>query len=63
MNQPWTGAQFEAANREVLKLAISALMTDGAHHKQWYLERIVTACGADLETLRIECEHEKGIAP
>jgi hypothetical protein len=34
-----------------------ALCTDGAHHKQWYLEQIA-------ELLNIKTvEHEEGIAP
>jgi hypothetical protein len=35
------------------------LLTDGEHHKQWYLEEILKALGYDLEDLRKE-ENEKG---
>ena len=34
-----------------------AVQTDGAHHKQWYLEQIALSIGADLPA------HDKGIAP
>ena len=56
-------------NREaILDLVVEALLTDGAHHKQWYLERILVAlmgeerAGEILEKLRREgCE--PGIPP
>lgn len=37
----------------------AALNTDGAHHKQWYLEEIAKHMGLFLEGV----SHEKGIAP
>lgn len=52
----------------VKKLAIEGLMTDGAHHKQWYLEEILKAIGVDLKDLRetlrkTDYDWEDGIAP
>jgi hypothetical protein len=41
----------------VRELVEAALVTDGAHHKQWYLERI--AQQMDIPLL----DHESGIAP
>lgn len=47
---------------QVELLAFDALVTDGAHHKQWYLERILEECGYDIEELRKTHQFEKGIA-
>jgi hypothetical protein len=45
--------------RAILKDLIErGLTTDGAHHKQWYLEQI-----ADQFELDIYIDHEPGIAP
>lgn len=49
-------------------LAGLGLITDGADHKQWYLERILEALGVDLmvlhEQMRAEdYDWEEGIAP
>jgi len=55
--------------KETVKdLIINALETDGAHHKQWYLERILEALGFDLKTVKEEenkndYDWEEGIAP
>lgn len=32
---------------EILELIVAGLQTDGAHHKQWYLERILEAVAPD----------------
>jgi hypothetical protein len=46
------------ASRILLRdLLILAVQTDGAHHKQWALERIALLFGIVLP------EHEPGIAP
>ncbi len=39
----------------------NALLTDGGHHKQWYLEQIAKEQGIDLSD--IKGSYEKGIAP
>jgi len=44
-------------------LAIEALLTDGGHHKQWFLERILEEIGWDREELYKKYGFEKGIAP
>jgi hypothetical protein len=49
-------------------LAIDGLLTDGGHHKQWYLERIVETLGINMDQLVEEIESlggelEPGIAP
>jgi len=41
-------------------------MTDGAHHKQWYLERILELLAPkneDIEKTRDKLGWEEGIAP
>jgi hypothetical protein len=48
-------------------LIISALLTDGGHHKQWYLQRIAEKIGFDpreeLKKEEEEYDFEDGIAP
>lgn len=49
-----------AESVEQMRLLLSAgLTTDGARHKQWYLEQIAAALSIDLSTL----DYERGIAP
>lgn len=48
--------------------AVAGLVTDGAHHKQWCLERVLEALGFDLAQLRAnlkaeDYEWDEGIAP
>ena len=38
--------------QKIVDLAIDGLLTDGAHHKQWYLEKILIAAGEDLDNIR-----------
>ena len=54
--------------KEIKELAIHGLLTDGGHHKQWYLEEILKALGYNLKELRRELnkedyDWEEGIAP
>ncbi len=56
------------AVQSAIDFAISGLLTDGGHHKQWYLERILLDLGVDLVELKRELagddyEWEPGIAP
>lgn len=45
-------------NGEMVRdLLIEAVATDGAHHKQWYLEELAATLGVALPA------HEPGIAP
>ena len=49
-------------------LAVNGLMTDGGHHKQWYLARVLEALGQDLSELReslnaMGYDFDEGIAP
>jgi hypothetical protein len=49
-------------------LATSGLLTDGGHHKQWYLEEILKALDVDLDELRKQLnsddyDWEPGIPP
>jgi hypothetical protein len=49
-------------------LAMDGLLTDGGHHKQWYLEQILETLGINLDRLAeefklLDCEWEPGIAP
>ncbi len=53
---------------KIKELAIDGLLTDGGHHKQWYLEKIIVELGFDLEKIREKLNEEdydweKGIAP
>jgi len=54
--------------REIIKsLCMDGLRTDGAHHKQWFLEEILKALGCNLEEVRQDrrvngYEWEEGIA-
>lgn len=43
-------------------LVLFALMVDGEHHKQWYLERILERLGHDPEKMR-DMGWDEGIAP
>lgn len=68
-----TTTEYEVIFDRILNIAWSGLYTDGAHHKQWHLERILTVMGHDLNDLRERyCntgkddstyEWEPGIAP
>jgi len=40
-------------------LATNGLLTDGGHHKQWYLEEILKALDVDLGELRKELNSEE----
>ena len=44
----------------VKDLIIEGLTTDGAHHKQWYLEQIANVLGIELVA---ELQYEKGMPP
>lgn len=50
------------------RLAVDGLLIDGAHHKQWYLERILESSGVDINLIKAELEEdgftfEPGVAP
>lgn len=55
--------------REAIKdLVLDALFTDGAHHKQWYLEKILETMDYDVKKLKEDLsdrgyEWDDGIAP
>lgn len=58
--EPWVDRARE--------LAACGLFADGARRKQWFLERILEALGADLQQVREEferhgVEYAEGIAP
>lgn len=42
---------------EIAALLCDAVQTDGAHHKQWFLEQIAAKLGIELP------EHDEGISP
>lgn len=50
-----------------IQYAVSGLLTDGGHHKQWHLERILESLGVSLDELRgrlmPDYEWDDGIAP
>ncbi len=43
---------------EIKELAISGLLTDGGHHKQWFLEEILKKLGINLTDLKETLEKE-----
>lgn len=43
-------------------LIVDGLLTDGGHHKQWYLEKILEKLGFNVEQLRAEHGWDGGIA-
>lgn len=61
----WTVEEFQKRVEDALVLAFKGLTTDGAHHKQWYLEQIVRELGLSPEefTARTGRTWEPGIAP
>lgn len=52
-------------NYSLSELCFEGLQTDGAHHKQWYLEQILKrVLGPEkYETLKDSYDWEEGIAP
>ena len=44
-------------------IAVDGLITDGGHHKQWYLEQILIALGVNMDELRDTLDWDEGIAP
>ena len=64
------GLQTEMVSRglvlEAIKLAcVEGLTTDGAHHKQWYLDQILRLAATTQEyaELKDESDWNEGIAP
>lgn len=48
--------------KQIIDLCVKGLTTDGAHHKQWYLEEILKTLGPNTEKLNPnESIWEKGI--
>ncbi|HUS89630.1 MAG TPA: hypothetical protein VMW91_09770 [Desulfosporosinus sp.] len=49
----------------LVKLCKDGLTTDGGHHKQWYLERVLLYIAGKPEWDRLKRKHEweKGIVP
>jgi hypothetical protein len=43
---------MEAGPEQAIQWIVNGLLTDGAHHKQWYLERALIALGVSLEEAR-----------
>jgi hypothetical protein len=59
--------------KTIKDIIIDALLTDGEHHKQWYLEQLLEALGHNLNDIKEELatpdengdtyEWDEGIAP
>jgi len=50
--------------QRAIMYAKDGLVTDGANHKQWYLERILEELGVDLAVLVCDgLEWDEGVAP
>ena len=57
-------ASDKALMAKVADLALEGLVTDGVHHKQWYLEQIARlVLGDDAFEERVADEYEPGIPP
>ena len=61
------GGEMKRENEKdrIFKLCLEGLTTDGGHHKQWYLEKIlklVTTSKAQQEISK-QLQYESGIAP
>jgi hypothetical protein len=52
-----------AAATQAIRCLIDGLLTDGGHHKQWYLEAALVALGEDVDALSRKYGFERGIAP
>lgn len=50
---------FPESTAKVRELVIGGLTTDGAHHKQWFLQQLAEAFKVDLKGIYFD----KGIAP
>lgn len=54
--------------RKAVDLLIDGLVTDGSHHKQWYIERSLESLGVNLDEVKLDLAAddyawEPGIAP
>lgn len=49
--------------KDISDLAVEGLLTDGGHHKQWYIEQMLKALGFDVDELEKKYAFERGIAP
>lgn len=67
MSKLKTGNDLLEARDTICDLCVEGLQMDGEHHKQWYLEQILTALGVDLDKAVDEDGRsfywEPGIAP
>jgi len=43
---------------KIKELCINGLLTDGSHHKQWYLEEILKVLGYKLPDIKEELEKQ-----
>ncbi len=43
---------WDLMKADIVELATDGLLTDGEHHKQWYLEQILERLGINLEAHR-----------
>lgn len=43
---------------KIKNLCVEGLLTDGGHHKQWYLEEVLKVLGFNLEDLRKKLNKE-----
>jgi len=50
-------------HRAAITSAIEGLLTDGGHHKQWFLEAVLTHLGEDVDALARHYGFERGVAP
>ena len=59
---------LKSDRKTAIELLTDALLTDGGHHKQWYIERALEALGINLNGLHKQMQlrdndWEEGIAP
>jgi len=58
-----TRAEYNPPQLNVMSaiaLTVAGLTTDGAHHKQWYLEQILEKLGANVVLIRKELHRKNG---
>jgi len=54
--------------KKIFNLAVDGLLTDGSHHKQWYLEQIIEVLRIEKKDLRQwlreqDYDYDDGTAP
>jgi hypothetical protein len=62
MNTPENSAEVGIEDK-IIELLVDALQTDGAHHKQWYLNEVLTLIDKEIAKEVEGWTGDAGIAP